>query len=282
MLGSMPRRRLRTCSRQCVSRSPSANAVDRQPEKTLTALSRGRESLLHVEGLPGAPLLVLREGHAVVRVAVALIPHVAEPGHGAALPILREEAVGPADGGVGVAVGSHRAGARVHRDLVPDGAIDDGHGRHGARAAAPRRHPGGGESQDHGEVLGPRPRHHGVHGHLLDGVLPVLAEVRGAHAPDHLVGLASRAGQHGGHALLGGEHDGEPVGPVAVEEQPLEALGGVGADEAGAGPVELGRTFFTLLERPGEPLHHLLHHGPPSDLILPVDVARAARGPSCP
>ena len=43
MCGSMPRSMLRTCSRQCFSRSPSVKAVERQPVNTLTALSLGRK-----------------------------------------------------------------------------------------------------------------------------------------------------------------------------------------------------------------------------------------------
>src|SRR6185503_9165442 len=64
------------------------------------------EAVLDVEGLPGAPLLVLREGHAVVRVVIALVSHVARAGHRAALAILGKETVGASDRGVGVVVGA--------------------------------------------------------------------------------------------------------------------------------------------------------------------------------
>src|SRR6266436_2116918 len=115
--GSMPRSMLAQCSRQCFSRRPSVKAVARQLENTLTALS--------VEGLPGAPLLVLGEGEAVVVVVVPLIAHVAQPRDGPALEILREETVGPPDGGIRMVVRSEGAGARVHPDLVPDRPVDE-------------------------------------------------------------------------------------------------------------------------------------------------------------
>src|SRR5213592_2513682 len=115
--GSMPRSRWPTCSRQCFSRSPSVNAVERTPEKTLTALSE-RARPLNVERLPRAALFVLGERHAVVRIVVALVAHVRKAGHRAALSVLRQQAVRPADRRVGVVVGSHRTGAGVHPDLA--------------------------------------------------------------------------------------------------------------------------------------------------------------------
>src|SRR4030095_1051646 len=83
------------------------------------------EAVLDVEGLPGAPLLVLGEGHAVVRVVIALVPHVARPGHRAALAILGEEAVGAADRRIGVVVGAEGARGRVHRDLAAHRGVLD-------------------------------------------------------------------------------------------------------------------------------------------------------------
>ena len=59
-----------------------------------------------------------------------------------------------------------------------------------------------------------------------------------AHPAHDLVGLAAGVGQHGRHALFGRQHDGEPVGPAVVEEQPLEVLRGVGFDEPWRRAVE--------------------------------------------
>ena len=104
-------------------------AVERQPVNTLTVLSVGLEAVLHVERLPGAALLVLGKGDVVVGVVIALRAHVGEARHRAALQVLRQQAVGPADGGVGVVVRSHGADARVHAELVAHRAVDHHHGR---------------------------------------------------------------------------------------------------------------------------------------------------------
>src|SRR5206468_1181543 len=109
----------------------------------------GPEPVLDVERLPRAPLLVLGERHAVVRVVVALVAHVGDAGHRAALQVLGEQAVGAADGRVGVVVRPHGPRARVHRDLAADRSVDHRHRRHRARAASARRHARGRWREDH-------------------------------------------------------------------------------------------------------------------------------------
>ena len=96
----------------------------------LTVLSLGFEAMLHVERCPGAALFVLGEGHAVVGVAVALGAHVTVPWQRAALEVLREQAVGPSDGSVGVVVRRHGAGPCVHTDLMANRSVDHDHGGH--------------------------------------------------------------------------------------------------------------------------------------------------------
>src|SRR5205823_14858869 len=71
------------------------------------------EAVLDVERLPRASLLVLGEADAVVGVVVALRAEVGQARHRAALQVLRQQAEGPPDGGVGQVVWAHGAGAPV-------------------------------------------------------------------------------------------------------------------------------------------------------------------------
>ena len=204
-----------------------------------------------MERLPGAALLVLREGDVVVGVAVALRTHEGDARLRAALQVLREQAIGPPDGRVGVIVGAHRADAPVHADLLADRTVDHDHGGGRARGRAARRHLGSRERQNDREVFRLGAGHDGVHRHLLDRVFPGGAELGRLHAADDLVRLAASVREHRAHALLRRRDDRQPVGPVVVEKELLQALFGVRLDEPRRRALECGHAQpFSTVVRP--------------------------------
>ena len=90
----------------------------------------------------------------------------------------------------------HRRGQQaVHVELVGAGGLDRG--------------------EHDGQVLGPAPGQHGVDRDLLDRALDEV----GRHDGDDLVGRPGRALEHAQHPGLGGRHDGQAVGPAAVEHR---------------------------------------------------------------
>src|SRR5205085_10662640 len=120
------------------------------------------------------------------------------------------------------------------------------------------------------------PRHHRVHRDLLDGVLPVLAEVRRAHAPDDLVGLAPRAAEHRAHTFFRRQHDRQRVRPVPLEEEAMQVLLGVGLDEARRRTIALAGPT-PAVTRTRETVDHLLHDVAAADRIGAIDVRAQLR-----
>ncbi len=200
-----------------------------------------------MQRLPRAALLVLGEGDVVVGVVVALRAHEALARHRAALQVLRQQPIGPADGGVGVIVRPHCADAGIHLDLVAHRAVDHHHRRRRARGRAARRDLRGRNRQDDREILRLRARHHGVHRHLLDRVLPGRAKLGHLHLADDLVGFAAGMRQHGRDALLRRQDDGKPVGPVVLEELALQIVFGIRLDQARRGALERGHASSMLV-----------------------------------
>ncbi len=187
MPGSMPRTMLRRCSLPVVGTDGERGAHVRAAAEHADGAVRRAEAVVGLEAPATGWPPRSRRSKAVVREAVALGAHVGEPGLRAALQVLRQQAVGAADRGVGVVVGAHRAEPGVHPDLGADRPVDDDHVVHRRRAGAARAHAAGGECEDDREVLGPGAGHHGVHRDLLDRVLPRLAGVGRPHPADDLV-----------------------------------------------------------------------------------------------
>src|ERR1700677_3992785 len=78
------------------------------------------ESLLDMERLPRAALLVLGESDIVVGIIVALRSHKSDAGLGTTLQVLRQQAVGSHHRRIGVVVGAHVLVAGVHAALAAD------------------------------------------------------------------------------------------------------------------------------------------------------------------
>jgi hypothetical protein len=68
-------------------------------------------------------------------------------------------------------------------------------------------------AQHHGHVFRLAACHHGIDRHFLDST----GREVGRDQPHDLVGLALSAAQHAQDALVGRRHDGEPIGPAALE-----------------------------------------------------------------
>jgi hypothetical protein len=129
-----------------------------------------------------------------------------------------------------------------------------------------------------GEIFWFGASHDGVDRHLLDRVLPVLAEMRSAHVPDHFVRLATGVGQHGRHALFGGQDDRQVIGPEIVLEQAVQVLLGIGFHQPGGRALERDLLQILVVEGHGEPLDHLPHHGPTRDGVVAVDIGAQLLG----
>jgi len=97
----------------------------------------GFKAMLHVEGFLGTPLLVLAEGNAAIGVSVAHGSHVGMARQGTALEVLRKQAIGPADGGVGMVVWRQGTGPAVHPNLIAHWSVDHYHGGHRAGRTPP-------------------------------------------------------------------------------------------------------------------------------------------------
>ncbi len=264
---------LRTCSRQYVFAHPeSERGGTATGENAHGAVGRFK-SMLHVKRHPGTALFIFGEGHGAVGVAIPLGAHVAVPRQRAALEILRQQTVGAPDGGVGVIVRRHGAGAGVHGDLVANGTVDDHHRSHRAGGAAAGAHAAGGERQYHRKVLRSRPRHHRVDRYFLDREFPVLAKLVRAHSAPRLrpaSGSCARAFPLRFFSV------GKTIGSLSVQlfsknkrcrfssESESTILGVERSNLVSLMPISLGR--------PREPFNNFLHYRPAADRALAVDI----------
>ena len=138
-----------------------------------------------------------------------------------AADVAHEELQGAADRGVGSVALTESVDAGVHPDPARAGTAAHDHRADGHRGGeqpvhvelvgAHRLHRG----EHPREVLGETARHHGSDGDLLDGDVDEI----GRDGRDDLVERSRRASEHAQHALLGRRHDGEAVGPPALEHQ---------------------------------------------------------------
>ena len=161
----------------------------------------------------------------------------------------------------------------VHPDLVADGPVHDRHARERGRGAGHGGLLAGGQGQDHRQVLGTGARHDRVHGHLLHRVLQFLLVDGHGHPADDLLGVGRGAGEHVGHALLGGQDDGGAVGPAVLQEEPVQALFLVGLEQPrpGSARLRLGVGFLGS-EGPRERVDDLRHDGPAGDGVVALHV----------
>ena len=150
------------------------------------------EALLHVQRHPRGCAPRPRRGRRC-RPGIPQRAHVGFARHRSALKILRQQAIGAADRDIGVIVGAHHADAGIHPDLVADRPVDDRDSSPSRSCCSTRAVTAArGEREDDREIFRPRARHHGVHGHFLDGEFPEFAEGGRPQPADDLVGLVAR------------------------------------------------------------------------------------------
>src|SRR5580692_2092981 len=234
------------------------------------------ESFLHMERLPRAALLVLGKGEAIGK-RIAERAHIGFARHRSALPVLRQQAVSPADRRIGVAVGAERTDAAIHADLVADRAVDHAEAGHRGGAALPRRGVRRGKREDDGKILRPRAGHHRVDRDFFDRVLPGLAKIAGAHAADHFVRRLAGRLEHSRDALLGRQDDGQKIGPAIVEKQLAKILFAVRRNQPRRRALERRAGEIGVIERAGQAVDHLLHERPAGNLVAAFDIGAQLR-----
>ena len=166
--------------------------------------------------LPGVRLLVLGETHGVLAgPAVSGLLH--GSGHCPA-QVTHGQPKGAADGRVGPVSRAKYRRAAMNAQPVGNRPADDDHRRGPACGSGDGANVELGlqyrldRRQDHREVVGLAPCHHAVDGDLLyrDRAIQGRNPAQNAGAR-HLTGL-----QHLQNQVLGGRHDGQPIGPTLV------------------------------------------------------------------
>ena len=172
----------------------------------------------------------------------------------------------------------------VHADLVADRAVDHAPSPPPSWwcCRAPDT-PAGRHRQDDREVLRPGAGHDGVHRHLLDRVLPVLAEVRRAHVADDLVRLAAGVRPASPRRAL------RSAGrSAACRSSGSPGTAGAGSSSVSGstsrGVVRSKTTFSRSSASNGRvrPSIDLLHDRPAGDRVVAVDVGAQLARASCP
>ena len=205
----------------------------------MTVLSPGGVALLHVQRLPRAAGLVLGEAEAVpARRAEGGLVHLPRRETG---DVADYQAEGSPDGGVGAEAGAEAAGVGLDAEAGRHRAVDYHHlhgpagGGRGARQVEAVAHGRLHRRYDDRKMLGLAAGHDGVDGELLQRG----PRVAGLHHAQGALRVGVKGGQHGADSVLGGRHDGQPVGPALLPEVVLH--GGEVSGNALAAGGELWR-----------------------------------------
>ena len=135
--------------------------------------------------------------------------------------------------------GAEATGVGVDAQLGCHGTVDDDHlvgaaggGRRAGEVVGFDE--GGADCRDHhGEVLGFAAGHDGVDGQLLQRG----AGVSRLHRAQRVLGVGVDGRQHPADGVLGGGHDGQPVGPALLPEVVLHGREGLGDAHATGGEM---------------------------------------------